>query len=116
MQDQVIRLGQVDAKTRQDLILASRHSLDLVRLLSPEMLFYTIKEIGLADAVGLLALASPDQVRDMMDLDCWRKDHLDDRRTLMWLMLLDESGSGKLAQWALRADVELLGPPRPPSL
>jgi len=108
VQDQVIRLGQVDAKTRQDLILASRHSLDLVRLLSPEMLFYTIKEIGLADAVGLLALASPDQVRDMMDLDCWRKDHLDDRRTLMWLMLLDESGSGKLAQWTLRADVELL--------
>src|SRR5262249_11056804 len=50
----------------------------------------------------------PEQVRDMMDLDCWRKDRLDDRRTLMWLMLLDETGSGKLAQWALRADVELL--------
>ncbi|MBM4255218.1 MAG: hypothetical protein FJ147_04905 [Deltaproteobacteria bacterium] len=108
LHDQVARLGQVDAKTRQDLILSSRYSLDLVRLLSPEMLFYTIKEIGLVDAVGLLALASPDQVRDMMDLDCWRKDHLDEQRTLTWLMLLDESGSGKLAQWALRADVELL--------
>jgi len=106
--DQAARLSQVDAKTRQDLIVSSRHSLDLVRSLSPEMLFYTIKEIGLVDAVGLLALASPEQVRDMMDLDCWRKDHLDDRRTLTWLMLLDESGSGKLAQWALRADVELL--------
>jgi hypothetical protein len=108
LHDQVVHLGQADAKTRQELILSSRHSLDLVRLLSPEMLFYTIKEIGLTDAVGLLALASPDQVRDMMDLDCWRKDHLDERRTLTWLMLLDESGSGKLAQWALRADVELL--------
>ena len=108
LHDQVVRLGQADAKTRQDLILSSRYSLDLVRLLSPETLFYTIKEIGLIDAVGLLALASPDQVRDMMDLDCWRKDHLDERRTLTWLMLLDEAGSGKLAQWALRADVELL--------
>jgi hypothetical protein len=108
LHDQATRLGQVDAKTRQELILSSRHSLDLVQLLSPEMLFYTIKEVGLTDAVGLLALASPEQVRDMMDLDCWRKDQLDDRRTLTWLMLLDESGSGKLAQWALRADVELL--------
>ncbi len=108
LHDQVTRLSQVDAKTRQDLILSSRYSLDLVQSLSPETLFYTVKEIGLVDAVGLLALASPDQVRDMMDLDCWRKDHLDDRRALTWLMLLDESGSGKLAQWALRADVELL--------
>lgn len=106
--DQVARLSQVDAKTRQDLILSSRYSLDLARSLSPEMLFYTIKEIGLTDALSLLALASPEQVRDMMDLDCWRKDQLDDQRTLTWLMLLDESGSGKLAQWALRADVELL--------
>jgi hypothetical protein len=106
--DQVARLSQVDAKTRQELILSSRYSLDLARSLSPEMLFYTIKEIGLTDAMSLLALASPEQVRDMMDLDCWCKDQLDDRRTLTWLMLLDESGSGKLAQWALRADVELL--------
>jgi len=108
MHDQVLRLGQVDAKTRQELIFSSRQSLDLVQSLSPEMLFYTLKEIGLTDAVGLLALASPEQVRDMMDLDCWRKDQLDDQRTLTWLLLLDESGSGKLAQWALRADVEFL--------
>src|SRR5215510_4815889 len=105
---QIAQLARVDAKTRQELLLSSRGSLDLVRALSPEMLFYTLKEIGLTDAVGLLALASPEQVREMMDLDCWRKDQLDDQRTLTWLLLLDESGSGKLAQWALRADVEFL--------
>ena len=102
------QLARVDAKTRQELLLSSRHSLELVRALSPEMLFYTVKEIGLTDAVGLLALASPEQVRDMMDLDCWRKDQLDDRRVITWLMLLDEAGSGKLAEWLLHADIELL--------
>ena len=56
---QIVQLAQVDAKTRQELLLSSRVSLDLVRSLSPEMLFYTLKEIGLSDAVGLLALASP---------------------------------------------------------
>ena len=44
----------------------------------------------------------------MMDLDCWRKDRLDGQRLLSWLMFLDEAGSGKLAEWALQADVELL--------
>ena len=96
------------AKTRQERILASPRSLDLVRGLSSESLFYTLKEVGLTDAGGLLGLASPEQVRDMMDLDCWRKDRLDGQRLLSWLMFLDEAGSGKLAEWALQADVELL--------
>jgi hypothetical protein len=106
--EQVARLEQVDARTRQQLILASRNSLHLTRALSSEKLFYTLKEIGLADAVDLLALASPEQVRDMIDLDCWRKDALDDRRLLTWLMLLDEAGSSKLAEWALHVDSELV--------
>jgi len=105
---QIARLEQVDAKTRQELILSARNSLALTRALSAETLFYTLKEIGLADSVDVLALASPTQVRDMLDLDCWRKDRLDDRRLLAWLMLLDEAGSGKLAEWLLHADVEVL--------
>lgn len=106
--EQSVRLEQVDAKTRRELILQSRNSVSLTRALSSEKLFYTLKEIGLADAVDLLALASPEQVRDMFDLDCWRKDTLDERRVAAWLMLLDEAGSGKLAEWALHADIELL--------
>ncbi len=106
--EQSIRLEQVDAKTRRELILRSRNSVTLTRALSSEKLFYTLKEIGLADAIDLLALASPEQVRDMVDLDCWRKDTLDERRVAAWLMLLDEAGSGKLAEWALHADIELL--------
>lgn len=102
------QLSGLPAKTRQERILASPRSLDLVRGLSSESLFYTLKEIGLTDAGGLLGLASPEQVRDMMDLDCWRKDRLDGQRLLSWLMFLDEAGSGKLAEWALQADVELL--------
>ena len=106
--EQVARLEQLDARTRQQLILSSRNSVTLTRALSSEKLFYTLKEIGLADAVDLLALAAPEQVRDMLDLDCWRKDTIDTRRVAAWLMLLDEAGSGKLAEWALHTDIELL--------
>ncbi len=106
--EQIARLEQVDAKTRQELILADPDRVALTRALSAETLFYTLKEIGLADSADLLALAAPVQVRDMLDLDCWHKDHLDDRRLLAWLMLLDEAGSGKLAEWFLHADIEVL--------
>lgn len=106
--EQVERLSRLDAKSRQDLILSVPNSLDLTRSLSPEALFYTAKEVGLASAVDLLALASPEQIRVMVDLDCWRKDSLDDRRLFTWLMLLDETGSGKLLEWLLHVDAELL--------
>ncbi len=108
LHDQLSQLSGLPAKSRQERILASPQSLALARSLSSESLLYTLKEIGLTDAVELLGLASAEQVRDMMDLDCWRKDRLDAGRILSWLMFLDEAGGGKLAEWALRADVELL--------
>lgn len=105
---QAARLVQLDPKSRQELILSANQGLSLVRTLSSETLLYTMKEIGINDAIDLLGMASPQQVRDMLDLDCWRHDHLDDKRVLRWLMLLDESGSSKLAEWFLHADVEWL--------
>lgn len=105
---QLEQLTRVGSKTRQELILSARNKVALARALPPEMLLFTLKEVGLADSVELLALAAPEQVRDMMDLDCWHKGRLDVRRIVSWLMLLDEAGGGKLAEWFLHADMELL--------
>ncbi len=106
--EQAAQLVQLDAKGRQEFLLSAKNGLAIVRALSSETLLYTLKEIGLNDTVELLAIASPEQVRDMLDLDCWRKDRLDDARLMNWLMLLDESGSSKLAEWFLHTDIELL--------
>ena len=106
--EQAARLVQLDATDRQAFLLSAKNGVAIVRALSSETLLYTLKEIGLHDAVGLLAMASPEQVRDLLDLDCWRKDSLDDGRLTNWLMLLDEGGSSKLAEWVLHADIELL--------
>ena len=106
--EQAAQLVQLEAKERQEVLLSAKNGVALARALSSETLLYTLKEIGLPDAVGLLAMASPEQVRDMLDLDCWRKDSLDAGRLTNWLLLLNESGSGKLAEWILHADIELL--------
>ena len=106
--DLASHLAQLDAKTRYERILAAERGIGLVRALSSETLLYTMKEVGLNDALDLLGMASPQQVRAMLDLDCWRRDRLDDERLLNWLLLLDESGGSKLAEWFLQTDVELL--------
>ncbi len=106
--EQAARLVQLDAKDRQEFLFSAKNSVAIVQTLSSETLLYTLKEIGLHDAVGLLAMAAPEQVRDLLDLDCWRKDRLDDERLTNWLMLLDESGSNALTEWILHADIELL--------
>lgn len=106
--EQAAQLVQLEAKERQEFLLSAKNGVAIVRALSSETLLYTLKEIGLQDAVGLLAMAAPEQVRNLLDLDCWRKDSLDDERLTNWLMLLDEGGSSKLAEWILHADIELL--------
>ena len=100
-QEKLEFLYGLPARQKRDLILSAPEAERLVRSFAPETLFYTLKEIGLADSVDVLGLASPTQVRDMLDLDCWRRDRLDDRRLLAWLMLLDEAGGGKLAEWGV---------------
>ena len=102
------RLLQLEAKRRQDLIMSSEDRVAITRTLSGETLLYTIKEIGMTDAADLLALASRDQVRHIFDLDCWRKDHFDDKRLLDWLSTLQEGGEGKLTEWLLDVDIEIL--------
>ena len=106
--EQAAQLAQLDAKDRQEFLLSAKNGSAIVRALSSETVLYTLKEIGLHDAVGLLAIASPEQVRDLVDLDCWRRDRFDDERLMNWLMLLNESGSSKLAEWCLHTDIELL--------
>ena len=106
--DLASHLAQLDARVRYERILAAERGISLVRALSSETLLYTMKEVGLNDALDLLGMASPQQVRAMLDLDCWRRDRLDDERLLNWLLLLDESGGSKLAEWFLQTDVELL--------
>ncbi len=106
--EQAAQLVRLEAADRQEFLLSAENGAALVQALSSETLLYTLKEIGLHDAVGLLAMAAPEQVRDMLDLDCWRKDRLDDGRLTHWLLLLDESRSSQLTEWIVHADIELL--------
>jgi Family of unknown function (DUF6178) len=96
------------ARQKRDLILSAPEAERLVQSFSPETLFYTLKEIGVADAGDLLSLALPEQVKSLFDLDCWDRDRPNLERMREWIEALAEGGRRQLADGLMELDVELV--------
>jgi hypothetical protein len=79
------KLAMASGKRRLDLILDAPDPGALVRALPPDELYFTIREIGLSDAVELVQLASAAQFKVFLDLDAWRHGRFEPRRILPWL-------------------------------
>src|ERR1700674_1949891 len=62
-QEKLDFLYGLPARQKRDLILSAPEAERLVQSFAPAQLFYTLKEIGVADAGALLSLAVPAQIR-----------------------------------------------------
>jgi hypothetical protein len=107
-QEKLEFLYGLPARQKRDLILSSPDAERLVRSFTPETLFYTLKEIGVADAGDLLSLAIPEQIRWLFDLDCWHKDQPDLERMREWIEAISEGGRKRLADGLMGIDLELV--------
>ncbi|MGH7815735.1 MAG: DUF6178 family protein [Candidatus Binataceae bacterium] len=96
------------ARHKRDLILSAPEAERLVQSFAPETLFYTVKEIGSADAGDLLSLALPEQVKSLFDLDCWDKDRPNTARMREWIEALAEGGRRRMADGLMELDLELM--------
>ena len=106
--DKLDLLYGVDAVEKRDLILGSPEAERLVRSFALESFFSTLKEIGLGDAADLVALASGEQLRGIVDLDCWKKDRFNADALLDWLTVLVEGGNRPLGEFLNSVDLSLL--------
>src|SRR5208282_820039 len=96
------------ARQKRDLILSAPEAERLVQSFEPETLFYTLKEIGVADAGDLLSMAVPEQIRSLFDLDCWDKDQPNLGRMREWIEALAEAGRRRMAEGLMGLDLELV--------
>src|SRR6201982_3099482 len=85
------------APQKTDLILSAPEAERLVQSFAPETLFYTLKEIGSADAGDLLSMAMPEQVKSLFDLDCWNRDRPNVHRMREWIEEMADGGTAKPA-------------------
>jgi hypothetical protein len=108
------QLAAATGQRRLDLIFDAPNPGALVRALPADELYFTIREVGLADSVELVQLASAEQFRTFIDLDAWRHGAFEPRRALPWLRaarsgaLQDPKLAARLARKMRALDPELV--------
>lgn len=86
----------------------------IVPHLQPEVLHRVIQICGLEDCAAFVALATPEQISRVLDLDLWRvrtrggDEEFDADRFGAWLEVLMESGAALAAQKLAGLDIELV--------
>ena len=93
---------------KADAILSEPDAAQLVPRLPVQDLFYAIKEVGLADAQELVALATPEQLQGFVDLDVWDRDQIDEVRVNAWMETLADAGFETLGKAVEVMDSEVI--------
>jgi hypothetical protein len=110
----VARVNDGDARSLVNRILDTPHLARVVPQLQPEMLHRVIRNCGLEDCGDIVALATPEQLARVFDLDLWRADQpgeneqFDADRFGAWLDVLADAGVDLAAQKLASMDVDLL--------
>lgn len=99
---------RLPARLRLELLLHAPRPMRLVRALPDSELYLTVRELGPADALPLLALSSASQLCHLLDLESWRRDRFDADRSGAWVALLLEAGEPTLKRLLDAADDDLL--------
>lgn len=63
-----------------------------------EQVFFTVKALGLPDALDLLPLVSARQICGFIDLDCWRKDSFVRKPFMEWIAAFVQAGPEETAR------------------
>lgn len=100
--------GDLSAKAREELVAASRRPSEMMRRISEEEIFFTIKEIGEESAPAIIAFTTGRQLQYVLDVELWKKDMLDLRSASRWLDIIAASGEDKIIQFVQVTDSELL--------
>lgn len=106
--DQLALVLEAKGQDRQNLILSSNKSRELVQAIPEEELFFTIKEIGEADALELITLTSPRQMEYIFDVEFWLKDKFRAQEALKWFRLLQKCGEEKIFETLQHMSLDIL--------
>ncbi len=93
---------------REELLEVIARPTELIRRISEEEMFFTIKELGEDNAPVLIAVTTGKQLLYLLDVDLWKKEMLDTYAVARWLEILSRIGEDKMLQFVQVADPELI--------
>jgi Family of unknown function (DUF6178) len=108
------RRDSTDGRDLLNRILNTPHLAQVVPQLQPELLHLVIQRCGLEDCSEIVALATPEQLARVFDLDLWRAaqpgldEQFDADRFGVWLEVLLETDAAEAAQKLAGMDVNLV--------
>jgi hypothetical protein len=112
--DESARRDATDGRGLLDRILNTPSLEHVVPRLRPDLLHRVIQTCGLEDCGEIVALATPEQLARIFDLDLWRAakagrdEQFDADRFGVWLEVLVESGADAAAQKLAGMDVDIV--------
>jgi Family of unknown function (DUF6178) len=95
-------------KGREELVQVIARPTELIRRISEEEMFFTIKQLGEQNAPVLIAMTTGKQLLYLLDIDLWKKEMLDTYAVARWLDILSRIGEEKMLQFVQVADPELI--------
>lgn len=99
---------QLSATARRDLIESVPRPQEIIRRVSEEEMFFTIKELGEENALSLVRLTTSRQLTYLLDIDLWKKDMFHTDSAARWLQLIASIGDEKILQFVQSSDPALL--------
>ncbi|MGD9974777.1 MAG: DUF6178 family protein [Desulfatirhabdiaceae bacterium] len=103
-----MKVLSLDPESAMNEIISDTDSQALVHSFSEADLYLLVRKIGLSDALPLLSLASNRQWEFMVDMDCWKKDRIEDHALIHWLYFLITADSDRFIGWFLHEQLELI--------
>jgi Family of unknown function (DUF6178) len=94
--------------SRELLLGMVTHPGQVVRRISEEEMFFSIKELGEENAPNLIKFTTGKQLRYILDIDMWKKEIFNAPGSARWLQILAALGEEKILQFIQVSDPELV--------
>ena len=108
LQEKRQQLMALEPKDAMERILQDSQPLPLVHSFPEQDLYFLIHDIGPADTLPLLSLASDRQWEHIVDLEAWQKDQIDVKSVARWLGLLLDADPDRFIRWFLEQKLEFI--------
>lgn len=102
------KILSMSPKKALDHILDAKHPAALVHSFPEEDFYFFMHDLGVADSLELLSLASDKQWEYIVDVEVWHKDHIELNQMTHWLSILCQADPDRFLRWFLKHKTEFV--------
>ena len=100
--------GTLSSEARESLLEVISRPTEIVRSLSVEEVYFTVKQVGEENAPALIACTTGKQLQYILDLELWNKEEFSMSGAAKWLEFINGVSQEKIMQFVQVSDPELL--------